>query len=407
MSSDSGIKLFLIPLIIISYVVAQSAFFLESIFSYFQGLSIPVSHVSSQIEIFIIKFVLSLIALSFYHYFKGSKMRKMIDFRSSYGASFALLGAGLIFIYSVVNGSISLIILPPFIFFFIAIIYKESDFWSVSFRDVNFGYSLLLVYVLAPVFILFTLKIFEMTMFPALEDFFIVNVDSNFGLFSGRSFRGFTESRTSYSMLCGFLIIYTILFKRMNFSAVFLVFVLSFALLISASRSSLVALALIAMFFMRSRLFLYVSLVVGPVSVLLLSLITARVEVFGDPGQRLQILYSTIEYLWSNSNVFFFGYEGFFSDLSEIGIEGLRPHSSILNSILNHGVLVTACWLIFISGCLSSIDVKGRSVLAYFLVIGIFHNEFDAYFFGVEQLLAFFMAARLGVNYDNSDTRSI
>jgi hypothetical protein len=39
----------------------------------------------------------------------------------------------------------------------------------------------------------------------------------------------------------------------------------------------------------------------------------------------------------------------------------------------------------------------GRSVSIYVITVGFFHNGFDAYFFSMEQLLAFLLAMNLGM----------
>jgi len=53
--------------------------------------------------------------------------------------------------------------------------------------------------------------------------------------------------------------------------------------------------------------------------------------------------------------------------------------------------------MVFLYGFFEKLNIAGQSVSIYFITMGFFHNGFDAYFFSMEQLLAFLLAMTLGM----------
>ncbi len=124
---------------------------------------------------------------------------------------------------------------------------------------------------------------------------------------------------------------------------------------------------------------------------------SGRPDFLGDPGNRVGIFLAYMDSIQMNPLALLTG-EGRFG--ANIRLEDgvlVRPHSWLLNSIINFGVLTAVAWIVFLYSFFQKLNAAGRSVLIYFVTMGFFHNGFDAYFFSMEQLLGFLFAMSLGM----------
>lgn len=125
------------------------------------------------------------------------------------------------------------------------------------------------------------------------------------------------------------------------------------------------------------------------------ALLSGRPGFFGDPGDRINIFFAYLDHMQANPTVLLIGEGHFGADIQLEGGAFVRPHSWLLNSIVNFGALTTAAWIFFLYKFFKKNNAIGRSVFIYFITVGFFHNGFDAYLFSMEQLLGFLLTMTL------------
>lgn len=221
---------------------------------------------------------------------------------------------------------------------------------------------------------------------------FLVNPQDNTGLFRGQSFRGMASDRISYSYFCGLamLSIAVLNFKKRYKCAV--VGFLFLGLLLSESRAGMLAFVVSVIWLGGWRIFkfrgawLYLSLIF--LVIIFMKLFSFRPDLLGDPGGRLMHIKAYVECVLGNPLILLVGNGTFYSDINLWPQAILvRPHSWVLNTILNFGLIVLGAWTCFLVFMFNHLEKLGRAVLIYAVVFGLFHNAFDAYLFLPEQLL--------------------
>ena len=116
----------------------------------------------------------------------------------------------------------------------------------------------------------------------------------------------------------------------------------------------------------------------------------------GDPGGRRTYIKSFWDPTQKKPWLLLIGERVFGANIVLGGGGVVRPHSWLLNSIINFGVLVTGCWMVFVFRFFKKLNNHGRAIVIYFTTVGLFHNGFDAYLFSIEHLIGFLFAASVG-----------
>lgn len=258
--------------------------------------------------------------------------------------------------------------------------------------------SVLLIYLIAP--IIFWCMLHLVSIIGSLPGRFefLIDRSSNDGLFRGESFRGFARDRIAYSYLCGIAFLYLLAERRLNVRNLIWLGLLLIALSMASSRAVLIALV-VAVCYLGARqkisgLFVFLAGLAVFVSA---AFISGRPDFFGDPGDRISIFLAWVDHVLVNPAVLLVGEGRFGAEILFGSGAHVRPHSWLLNSLINFGLFATAAWIVFLYGFFEKLNTAGRSVSIYFITVGFFHNGFDAYFFSMEQLLAFLLAMTLGM----------
>lgn len=297
-----------------------------------------------------------------------------------------LLMALLSFICSILFGLLLGTRLSPMVVmapFFTVLIFHVFP-GSVIDRDLVIGKWLLVAFLLAPLLILFFPNLFQIP----------------FDLYTLNSFRGFASSRTDYGYLLGILVLLLLVqsgpSKWLILPAAFL------ALVLSENRAAFFA-AIISLSYLaatvgsrRSAVFVWILLFVGALGLVSIYLgidyLGKRgVTFFDDSGDRLEILTASLEQAFAKN--FLFGAGAFYQnvDIPSIG-RVVEPHNSILQSILNFGLISTLLWYALVATIYFKIRPAGRSFLLYWFVFGLFHPGYDAFLFTPESMVPLLLA---------------
>lgn len=284
-------------------------------------------------------------------------------------AYYVLLGSqfrGMIF-FSLLN------ILILFVFFPYLIIRYRVGYDFILIKKILI--FLLLIYLLSPLIVyiihycLTFEKYFQNAIIPQL---YIVD-----------SFRGFTFDRIQYGFLAGITLL-LLFFERKNirFSNV-LMLLLSLGLFLTMARASFLALlfALLLLFYLQKNLNIKNLLfLVGSIGFILvmISLFALRSDVFADGGGRLDIIIMGIEKILEHGYIgLLFGEGDFYTTYQN----GLYPHNSILQSIMDFGLIITIMWFIILFDFWRSLKLEAKIIFTYTLVFGLFHPGFSAFLF--------------------------
>lgn len=231
--------------------------------------------------------------------------------------------------------------------------------------------------------------------------------------FYADSFRGFSGSRTDYGYLTSIVIILTIISNIQLRLKVVLLAVNFVPLAIAQSRAAYLSVIISIMFIVYwsgidfkglvRRWFLpimaCVVLFVG------LTLFSYRLtDLFADRGGRLLLWSSSLSVIENN---LWFGSGDFYQQLllpgSAVPIE---PHNSILQSLLNFGIIGTSAWYLLISNHFQQLNWRGKVFLVNWFVFGMFHTSLDAFLFVPENLIGLLLAIRFGSFVNNSRSES-
>lgn len=262
------------------------------------------------------------------------------------------------------------------------------------------GCKYLICYLILPIVFLVSLFLVEwMGLLPG-KLHYLMDVKNNNGLFRGESFRGFARDRIAYSYLCGVALLCILARHEKRVADFIWMGLLLVALSLASSRAALVALALSLVFVFafdkRSLRFLLAAILVVAVMVLVAASFSGRPDFLGDPGGRLTYIKSYMDTIQQKPWLLLTGERAFGANIVLEGGGMVRPHSWLLNSIINFGVLVTGCWMVFLFRFFKKINNHGRAIVIYFTTVGLFHNGFDAYLFSIEHLIGFLLAASVG-----------
>jgi hypothetical protein len=255
---------------------------------------------------------------------------------------------------------------------------------SVIDKDLVIGKWLLIAFLLAPLLILSSPSLFQLP----------------FNLYTLDSFRGFSSSRTDYGYLLGILVLILLVqsgpSKWVILPATFLALVLSenraafFAVIISLSYLAATVGS------RRSAVFVWILLFVGALGLASIYLGIDYLEkrgvtFFDDSGDRMEIVVTSLERAFDKN--FLFGAGAFYQnvDVSSIG-RVVEPHNSILQSILNFGLIPTLLWYALLATTYFKFRPAGRSFLLYWFVFGLFHPGYDAFLFTPESMVPLLLA---------------
>ena len=198
------------------------------------------------------------------------------------------------------------------------------------------------------------------------------------------TFRGFTLDRVQYSFLSGIALI-LLLFNRKNIKyQKLLIYLLLFGLFISMARASLVALILAFTYYeffgnikrKTKKKFLFIIGVL--VLIGLAYLFSSRMELFADGGNRIKIINDSLSMILNDGlKTLLFGYGEYYTTLHN----GVYPHNSVLQTVLNFGLIITSLWLIMLWQLFTKLSVKSKVMFIYIFTFGLFHAGFSAFVF--------------------------
>ena len=117
---------------------------------------------------------------------------------------------------------------------------------------------------------------------------------------------------------------------------------------------------------------------------------------FQDTGSRLSIWLVSIDKISENM---LFGSGAFYQNVNvgNAPIPGLiEPHNSVLQSLLNFGVIPTLLWFLIFFKFYISLCRNGRVFLIFWLVFGMFHPGFDAFLMTPFTIIVFLFAIFFG-----------
>lgn len=302
-----------------------------------------------------------------------------------------LLNIGIIIFFYIIN-------INPRPMFIISIIMIISIYFTYSKKFVNSNIVnllifILLIFIIAPIFF-----------FPFQK---YLHYQFNFA----DSFRGFSASRTDYGYLTSTIIILIIASNMHTKIKVFLFFIAFIPLAMSQSRAafvSVVASGVMAVHWSGIDLKDLVRRWVMPIIICCIIFVTSilsslRLEdLFSDRGGRLQLWVLSIKTIEQN---FWFGSGDFYQQLLlPKSIIPIEPHNSILQSLINFGVIGTTLWYLLIYIHFSQLGWRGKIFIVNWFFFGMFQTSMDAYLFVPEGLVSLLLAVRLGSVKNNLST---
>lgn len=191
------------------------------------------------------------------------------------------------------------------------------------------------------------------------------------------SFRGLTLDRIQYSFLAGLLLLVLLSSRSRNWY--YLIPFLIFGLYLAQSRAVFLALAVAVIIFYASELRLFVKGVLFIIFLLIIMMVLGfREDFFVDGGNRLELLMNSIDQVLVNGWLsVLFGSGEFYT----LGIDGHQPHNSILQTMLNFGLIVTVLWLLVLYRFYLVLSKDSKVLFIYVMIFGLFHVGFSAFVF--------------------------
>ncbi|MCT7581813.1 hypothetical protein [Aliarcobacter butzleri] len=306
------------------------------------------------------------------------KLRKDIKF---YLSDKYLVAFVAIFItYNILNGSE----LRPMFFFGILI---TMFIYGIAIKLINQNYIeynflrikkfiiyILSIFLLTPLLIHFTHVLLTNEVYFAFEyvpQLYIVD-----------SFRGFTLDRIQYSFLAGILILFLLFDKKdIKYNKIILGLTI-FAIFLAMSRAVIVAIFCALIFYYiienknksQSIKFIIISIIF----ILIAYFVSNRMELFSDGGGRMMLLNHSLDKIFeSGYKSFLFGSGDFYTTY----LNGLYPHNSILQSIMDFGFIITIFWLFLLYRFFKILRNQAKVMFIYIFIFGMFHAGFSVFVF--------------------------
>ena len=244
----------------------------------------------------------------------------------------------------------------------------------------------LIVFLLSPLLVFFLQPLFDIP----------------FELYRLDSFRGFSDSRTDYGYLVGIAILMLVI-RPAPIRFIFLP-AMFFILVLSESRAALLSVIIAAVYLLTalrykgSTAVVWAALLVGCFYLLAIyfdwGLLERGVTLFEDTSHRKEIFTASFQKAFDN---ILFGSGAFYQNVyvSSIGTI-IEPHNSVLQSILNFGVIPTIFWFLIVGKAYFSFNAVGRAFLLYWLIFGLFHPGYDAFLFSPESFIPLLLAVHFG-----------
>lgn len=191
------------------------------------------------------------------------------------------------------------------------------------------------------------------------------------------SFRGFTLDRVQYSYLAGLFLL--VLLGNRNYMYYFVIPLL-LGLYLAQSRAALVALTISILFYSRinDKASLRLLLLFVTTFMLVLLFFGFREDFFTDGGNRLEMLTNSFSQVIAN------GWKGVLFGSGEfytLGLDNHQPHNSILQTLLNFGVIITLLWIVMLCRFYKLLSTRSKPLFIYMMVFGLFHAGFSAFVF--------------------------
>lgn len=214
------------------------------------------------------------------------------------------------------------------------------------------------------------------------------------------SFRGISLDRIQYSFLAGLLILVILTSKRVVYY--YAVPLLLLGLYLAQSRAVFAALIVSAIFlYAMQRRHLLVFIGSCFFLLLVMYLLGFRPDFFEDGGARINMLKSSVYQLFRyDISGLLLGNTGFYT----LGVDGQQPHNSILQSLLNFGLITTLLWLAVLYQFYKRISKIGRVIFIYVMIFGLFHAGFSAFVFVPITLMSYMFI--LAASYPMTSTRN-
>lgn len=242
--------------------------------------------------------------------------------------------------------------------------YDASEIWFTKICYV------LIAYTIVPILIFLINYI--------INNSYYFNFDYFLQLYTYDSFRGFTLDRIQFSYLTGLLILMIYIQNKIRLKYIIL-FILLVGLLLAQSRASIVALFISLIFYhissIKTILIITIALFLFGITWLIFG---TRVDLIGDPGGRIEIIYSAIETIFSSNFITVLFGSG---NLYTLAVNGVQPHNSILQSVLDFGIILTFLWSFILIRFFNVINYEAKTFFIYLVVFGMFQTGFSAFVF--------------------------
>lgn len=282
-----------------------------------------------------------------------------------------------LFISSVINDKF------PSINVIYSIILLYGIFYLPKIIDINISinkkfYLVLLIFCLSPILLYLMQKIvaFDSFEIPPLIMF--------------GSFRGFAFDRIEYSLMLGYCLILIMSEKKYFNITIFLI--ACYGLIFSESRAALLSL------WVSSSYIFYGKKYWGLIN--LFFLICGATLLFGGDraadlvhsGDREVLYSSALSYIFSNTVHMLFGSSSLYTSPPD----GVVPHNSIFQTVLNFGFVGLIIWILLLRDFYRNTNRLGRGVFIYINFFGLIHPGFDGFYFLPMVALGYFIAIGIG-----------
>jgi len=211
------------------------------------------------------------------------------------------------------------------------------------------------------------------------------------------TFRGLAASRSDYGLFASFVVL-LLLMGRSRWNFVFIP-ILLYGIVISGSRASIVALAAsVTLWYLLKHdrkvqdVVVAVLIVVAAMYVIFYELVLPR-SIIAYDERRWELLLVFGKFIQAN---LWFG-AGEYVRLEMPDGSTIEAHSAFLQGVANFGVLATLAFSALIGYRVYRSDTKGRVILCFMLIFGLFHPGLDLLFINSTSTVLYCYAGALGV----------
>lgn len=271
-----------------------------------------------------------------------------------------------------------------------------------------------LVVYICVLYVLIPLAIYFIHYGLTLEKYFQFDFSPQLYIVDG--FRGMTLDRVQYGFLCSIIALVVFLEKDNLLTPYLIIFCLLVGSYLAMARAPILG-------FLFAIVFLYYEPILKSIKsiksikktlfsiafflllLILLSILSGRKDLFFDGGNRILLLTNSFEkifqYGWKS---FLFGHENYYI-VNSIK-EGQQPHNSILQTVMNFGVIITFLWLLILYKYFMSLNINGKAIFIFTFTFGLFHAGFSAFLFMPITVFSYILILFFNESYNCKDKRN-